>query len=79
MKLKVRLFGTLSQRITHYNAQEGIDVEIPDGARVKDLLAHLGLSESNAGIVFVEGQIRRAEEELQDNATVNIFQAMFGG
>ena len=46
MKVKVRLFGTLSQKFPGYDSVKGLEVEIPDGARVKDLLAHLGIPET---------------------------------
>ena len=70
MKLKVKLFGTLTRRFPAYNSEEGLEVEIPDGARVKDLLAHLKISGPDTGIVIVEGHIKGAEEELHEKSKI---------
>ena len=45
MKIRVRLFGILGQRFETYNPADGLEVEIPDGAKVKDLLSHLEISD----------------------------------
>ena len=55
MKVKVRLFGTLGQQFPGYDPAKALEVEIPDGARVKDLLAHLGIPEVKGGVAAVEG------------------------
>ncbi len=79
MKVRVKLFGTLSQRFPGYEAKRGIEVDIPDGAMVKDLLAHLEITKSQGGIVAVEGRIMKADAKLADGASVNILQPVFGG
>ncbi|MBW2208423.1 MAG: hypothetical protein JRG79_16075 [Deltaproteobacteria bacterium] len=79
MKVKVKLFGILGQRFPGYQHEQGMDVEIPDGARVKDLLAHLEFSKSFAGVVAVEGELLSADAGLDNGAEVNIFQSAFGG
>jgi len=42
MKMRVKLYGTLSQSFPGYQHSQGIEVEIPDGATVKDLLGKAG-------------------------------------
>jgi sulfur carrier protein ThiS len=79
MKLKIKVFGTLTERFPNYDHEKGIDVEISDGARVKDLLDHLKISEPEPGIVVAEGRVRGDDEELQGTWTVDIFQSIFGG
>jgi len=79
MKAKVKLFGILGQRFPGYQHEQGMDVEIPDGARVKDLLAHLEFSKSFAGVVAVDGQLLAQDAGLDNGAEVNIFQSAFGG
>ena len=56
-----------------------MDVEIPDGARVKDLLAHLEISKSFGGVVAMEGKLLAEYGKLENGAEVNIFQSVFGG
>ncbi|MCJ7683710.1 MAG: MoaD/ThiS family protein [Desulfobacteraceae bacterium] len=79
MKVKVKLFGILGQRFPGYQHEEGMDVEIPDGARVKDLMAHLEISKSFGGVVAVEGKLLAEDAKLGNGAEVSIFQSVFGG
>jgi sulfur carrier protein ThiS len=79
MILKVKLFGILSQKFPGYDPGKGIEVEIPDGARVKDLLAHLGIPEAKGGVAAVEGMILKAEDPLKEGASVHVLQSVYGG
>ena len=79
MKVKVKLYGTLSQRFPDYQHSQGIEVEIPEGATVKDLLALLEISESQGAVVIMEGRILKAGDKVQSGVPVNVLQAMRGG
>jgi sulfur carrier protein ThiS len=79
MKVRVKLYGTLSQRFPGYQPSQGMEVEIPDGATAKDLLAHLGISESRGAVVIVEGRVLQADDEMPRGVPVNILQAIGGG
>jgi sulfur carrier protein ThiS len=79
MKMRVKLFGTLRQRFPDYRHQQGMEVEIPDGATAKDLLSLLRISESNGAVVAMEGRILKRDDKMQSGAHVNVLQAMHGG
>jgi len=79
MKIRVKLFGTLSKRFPGYRFENGIEIEIPDGARARDLLAHLEISKSQSGVVSMEARILRAGDRLKDGAIVQVFQPVHGG
>ena len=79
MSVRVKLFGTLSQHFSCYNPEHGIEVEILDDVGFKDLLACLGISESQEGIVAMNGRIMNADDKLKDGACVNILYPVFGG
>ena len=79
MKVRVKLYGTLSQRFPGYQHSQGVEVEIPDGATVKDLLALLEISESQGAVVIVEGRILKADDEIPGGVPVNVVQAIGGG
>ena len=79
MKVKVRLFGTLSQQFPGYDPAKGLEVEIPDGARVKDLLTHLRIPETKGGVAAVEGMILKLEDPLKEGSAVHLLQAVHGG
>jgi sulfur carrier protein ThiS len=79
MKLRVKLYGTLSQRFPSYQHSQGMEVEVPDGATVNDLLAHLEISESQGAVVIVEGQVLKADDKMRCGVPVNVLQAIGGG
>ena len=79
MKIRVKLYGTLSQQIPGYQHSEGIEVEIPDGATVKDLLSGLKISESQGVAVAMEGRILKADDAILGGAPVHVLQPLSGG
>lgn len=79
MKVTVRLYGTLSQRFPGYRHSQGIEVEIPEGATVQDLLALLEVSESKGAVVIVEGRVLNADDKVPCRVPVGVFQSIRGG
>ena len=79
MKMRVKLYGTLSQRFPGYQHSQGVEVEIRDGATVKDLLALLQISESQGAVVIVEGRVLKADDKMRCEVPVNVFQTIQGG
>jgi sulfur carrier protein ThiS len=79
MKLRVKLYGTYSQRFPGYQHSQGIEVEIPDGATVRDLLALLEISESQGAVVITEGRVLKADDKMRCGVPVNVLQAVRGG
>ena len=79
MKVRVKLFGTLPQRYPDYDPVDGLEVEISDGASVKDRLAFLELSSSDGGVAAIENLVVNVEEKLKEGVCVRIFQGAFGG
>jgi sulfur carrier protein ThiS len=79
MKVTVRFFGILSRKFPGYDPVKGLEVEIADGARVKDLLARLRISEAKGGVVAMDGKILDLEDPLNDGASVHLLQGVYGG
>jgi sulfur carrier protein ThiS len=79
MKVKIRLFGTLSQKFPGYRPSEGIQIEIPDGATVKDLLAHLEIPVERGAAVIANGRVLDDNDEMEDGSSLDIFQSISGG
>jgi sulfur carrier protein ThiS len=79
MKVRVKLYGTLSQGFPGYQHSQGVEVEIPEGATVKDLLALLEISESRGAAVIVEGRILKADDKMPHGVPVNVLQTISGG
>jgi sulfur carrier protein ThiS len=79
MKVRVKLFGTLSERYPGYQQAQGMEVEMPDGATARDLLAHLEIPNSLRVAVAVEGRILKADDSIGCGAPVHVLQVLSGG
>jgi len=79
VKVKVKLFGTLGQNISGYRQLKEIELEIPDGATVKDLLAHLEIPVVQGVTIIAEGKVLRVDDVIQDGLHLNVMQAIRGG
>ena len=79
MKITVKLFGTLSDLFPDYDFEQGLEVDLPSGSKVADLLAHLGVSDDQGGTVLMDSRVSSKDERLPPGAQVLIFQALNGG
>jgi sulfur carrier protein ThiS len=79
MKVRVKLFGMLASLFPDYDSDEGIEVPIPDGASVEDLLARLQVSNEEGPVVTVNGLIEKKGKKLKDADVINIFHSIVGG
>jgi sulfur carrier protein ThiS len=79
MNVQVKLFGLLPRRFPGYDPEKGMEVDLPSGARVKDLLSQLGISKEEGGIVAADGLVQKAEAELKDGSVLHVFHPIVGG
>lgn len=79
MKVRVKLFGTLSAEVAGYDRAQGLEVPLPNGASIADLLAELGIASSKRPVVAVDGRIRKKDHRLLDGAQIHVFQPVHGG
>ena len=79
MKIRVKLFGTLKGNVSDYDPEHELEVEIPDGGKVADLLSHLGISKRNTPVATLNHRIVMLEEELVDGSEVRLIQPVSGG
>jgi sulfur carrier protein ThiS len=79
MKVRVNLYGTLSARIPGYRQSQGIEIELPEGATVNDLLALLEISESQKAVVAIDGRIRKTSGKIPCGASAQVLQPIHGG
>ena len=81
MKVKVNLYGTLSQKVPGYRQSQGIEVEAPEGATVKELLSLLQIPVSGPqrAVVAIDGRIRKENEKIPSGARAQVFQPVHGG
>jgi sulfur carrier protein ThiS len=79
MKLKVRLYGTLSRSFPGYRHGQEMEVDVPEGITAKDLLSVLKISESMGAVVASEGRILKADDAMRSESPVAVFQPIHGG
>ena len=79
MKIRVDLYGTLSRKVPGYSPSQGLEVELPEGATVRDLLMLLKISKSDGAVVVTEGRIRKPDEILSGGARAQVVQTVYGG
>lgn len=79
MRVRVSVFGTFRQRFPDYQPSQGMEVELTEGATVRDLLTLLGLPDSQEAVVIAGGRALKAEDRLHPGVPVNVMQAMSGG
>jgi len=79
LKIRVKLFGTLGQYFPRYDPLKGLDIDIPDDARAKDLLAHLDIPKTGDYFVTMDKTVVKPTDRLINNAAIQIFQALAGG
>jgi len=68
----------LSGRSPGYRHAQGIEVEIPNGGKVKDLLAALEISESQRA-PGPWSRILRGDDTIRCGIPVHVFNAIHGG
>jgi sulfur carrier protein ThiS len=79
MNVVVRFVGKLGQGLPLYDQQKGLPVEIPDGARVKDLIDHLRMPRSQSWMVVLDGRILKPDAVLMHDVCLYVVPAVFGG
>jgi sulfur carrier protein ThiS len=77
--VKVILYGTLSRQVPGYQHSKGMEVELPDGATVNDLLVFLGISKSQKAVVAIDGRLQKANDKIPHGAHAQVFQPVHGG
>jgi sulfur carrier protein ThiS len=79
MKITVKMSGMFKSRFPDQDPHQGIDVEIPEGSKVSDLLIKLGIGASDGATVIADGRVLSIEEMLTPGELVNLLPIMSGG
>jgi sulfur carrier protein ThiS len=79
MKIRVKLYGTLSRLFPDYRTATGMEIEVPPGMSVKNLLDRLRICENQGGVAVVDGRVLKMEEEIPPGVEVRVFQSVRGG
>lgn len=79
MNVQVRLYGLLRHYHPGPNANAPLTLELPEGATIADIAAHLGLPEGLVHAVSVNGIACEIGQHLRDGDQVGLFPPAAGG
>lgn len=79
MKIKVQLHGSIRDDYPNYRHSTGIEIDVTDQTKVKDLLNILGITETDRAVVICEGHILKLEDSLSNKSPVVVLETMCGG
>jgi molybdopterin converting factor small subunit len=79
MHVTVKLYATLSRYGSSEKAGAPFDVEIAEGATLRDLVALLKIPTEETRILFVNGIIQEPDYRLKSDDEVGIFPPIGGG
>ncbi|HZU86300.1 MAG TPA: MoaD/ThiS family protein [Anaerolineaceae bacterium] len=79
MLIKVRLFATLRQYVPEAKIGVTLEVVLPEGARVSDLIAHYHLPADLVKLAYVNGIYQEHDFQLHPLDEVGLFPPVGGG
>jgi len=77
--VEVRLYATLRKYAPGLKIGEALRLSLEAGARLSDLLAHLGVPEEELKTAFVNNRRQEGDYLLQDGDRVALFPPVAGG
>lgn len=77
MEIRVKLYAGLARRSSR--SGQVMEVNVPEGSTVADLVAALDLTSDEARLTFVNGRARRPDHRLAPGDQVGVFPPIGGG
>jgi molybdopterin converting factor small subunit len=79
MHVKVKLYAMLRQYAGDVKAGTPIDIELAEGASLRDLVRVLGIPPEQARVTFVNGIIEELDRRLKAGDEIGMFPPIGGG
>ncbi|RPH39757.1 MAG: hypothetical protein EHM86_07000 [Desulfobulbaceae bacterium] len=79
MIVRVKFLGTLSALYQGHYTPIGVDIELPLGGTVADLVDATGIERKKVAIVTINGLLAKADDVVPENAAVKFMQPVTGG
>jgi molybdopterin synthase sulfur carrier subunit len=83
MKIKLKLFAMLSERLPAGSENHTMELEVPEGATPRQVVQQLGIPPELATLTLLDGvhltQRQREERVLHEGETLAIFPPIAGG
>ncbi|MGH7387918.1 MAG: MoaD/ThiS family protein [Candidatus Rokuibacteriota bacterium] len=78
MRVEVRLFATLADFLPP-DLRGNSSLDVPDGSRVSDVMARLGISDAIPRMALVNGEDAPADRALAEGDVLDVFPPLAGG
>jgi molybdopterin converting factor small subunit len=79
MRVKLRLFATYREYIPPGNDGNTIEVEVPTGTRVVDIMSMYNIPVGQESVILLNGVSPHLDENVNDGDIISAFPAMAGG
>lgn len=79
MQLRVKLYATLTRHFEGAQSGTPLQIDMPENARLADLIKKLQLPPEEVKVVFVNGRARPLDWPLRAGDEVGIFPPIGGG
>jgi molybdopterin converting factor small subunit len=79
MHVKVKLFASLAAMVPGSKPGSPVDVELPPGSNVSDLVSRLHLPKAAPRVIFVNGRAENMDRVLRETDEVGMFPPIGGG
>lgn len=79
MRVKVKLFATLRRYMPGAGGHSPMEIDLPEGGTLRDILELLRIAPEEARITFVNGIIHEQDWVLKDGDEVGMFPPIGGG
>lgn len=79
MQIRIRLLGTLSACFQGQYPPAGIDIQVPAGATVAEVVDAAGIPRERVAIVTINGLLAKADDRVPEHAIVKFMQPITGG
>jgi len=77
--VRVKLLGTLPSYYAGMYPAAGIDLDIPAGSTIQDLVEMLGMPRERVAIVTINNLLAKAGDRIPENGLVKLMQPLAGG
>ena len=79
MIVRVKFLGTLSALYQGNYPPAGVDIELPVGGTVADLVDTTGIDRKKVAIITINGLLAKADDVVPENSVVKFMQSVTGG
>ncbi len=79
MQLNIKLYGTLSRSFDEYDHLSGMDITLPEGSSINDLLVYLNILSKRVGMILMNDSPVQKDTQIKNEAQIKILQPIAGG